>query len=97
MPEAAIGVTRSPEAAASDAYINNVRSVEAAFKRFHAVSVEELTHDPSDLLGFFVDEDPADDCGDGKRRKGKKRRSKHRAAASSSTVFFRIYKISRAP
>jgi hypothetical protein len=62
MPDAVIGVTRSPEEAASDAFVNNVRSVEAAFKRFQAVSVEELSHDPSDLLGFFVDEDPADDA-----------------------------------
>ena len=62
MPEAVIGVSRSPADAASDEYCNNVQSVEAAFKRFHAVSVEELSHDPSDLLGFFVDEDPADDA-----------------------------------
>ena len=60
MPQ--VGVSRSPEDAASEAYFNNVRGVENAFKRYQAVSVEELSHDPSDLLGFFVDEDPADDA-----------------------------------
>ena len=56
-----IGVSRSPEAAGAEAFANAARGVEKAFKRYHAVSVEELRHDPSDLLGFFVDEDPADD------------------------------------
>ena len=43
-------------------HLQGVKDLTSAFRRYQSFSVEELNHDPSDLLGFFMEDTSTSDA-----------------------------------